>query len=163
MYAIAAQGDSILTTGYVAEPNFVAGRLGTAAMVERFTPAGALDPTFATNGVYVGPYVAGSLAMQLNDLKVAPDGSIVVTGRFWQYDSNGTGHTGPLVGHLLANGAPDANFGPNPDGSGLIILNAIVPGGGASLTVSLDPTNGDILMGSYFGNSPPQVWRFTSP
>ena len=169
MIAIAAQGDSILTAGWSIFPDgIVGGRLYTGAVVERYTPAGALDTTFATNGVYVGPYVAGSLYSQLHDLKVAPDGSIVITGRTYLTDSSGTTHYGLLVGHLLANGAPDANFGPNPDGSGLAILYDFVPpgaGGGAYLSLSLDPTSGNILIGSYFGSYSQhgQVWRFTGP
>ncbi len=90
-------------------------------VVTRYTPAGAVDTTFGTNGVFVGPSAVGTQASRFTGLAVAGDGSLVIVGTAQRKDDAGVVHRGFLRGRLTADGRPDATFGPAPDGSGLVI------------------------------------------
>lgn len=157
--AIAAQGEGVVVAGAA---NFVVNNVvARAGALMRFTSMGALDATFATGGVYVAPYVIGSYQTNFVHMTVAADGSLVVAGAAQQKDADGTTRTGLLLGRFSADGAPDANFGPAPDGSGLVVHYDQLP---AASSLSLDPTDGGIVLG-VIQTSPyrANVRRFTGP
>ncbi len=77
--------------------------------VYRLLPDGQPDPTFDDGAGIANP---GS-GISLHDLRVQPDGRILVCGAFSQYDSI----TRANVARLLPNGAVDPSFVPPPVGN----------------------------------------------
>jgi hypothetical protein len=90
-------------------------------VVSRYSLAGALDTTFATNGYYITSFLGG-----FGPLTLAADGSIIVAGTE-TYPLTGGGYGNEMVvGHLSANGVPDTTFG--SDGSGFVAIQAVANG-----------------------------------
>ena len=107
---------------------------GEAAEVLRYTSAGALDPSFGSNGIATLPTPAntfGSMALQSN-------GQIVVAGDITD-PSSGAAAFG--VQRLNTNGTVDTNFGRG----GLGVASIGFPGTQAVLLIQ---PNGDILLGA---------------
>ena len=107
---------------------------GEAAEVLRYTSAGALDPSFGSNGIATLPTPAstfGSMALQSN-------GQIVVVGDITD-PSSGAAAFG--VQRLNTNGTVDTNFGRG----GLGVASIGFPGTQAVLLIQ---PNGDILLGA---------------
>ena len=75
-------------------------------IIARFDTSGALDASFATNGVFT--YDGGSQVVTAQDVVIQNDGKIVATGT----DYNGTSQD-VLVIRLDTDGAPDNSFGTN--------------------------------------------------
>ncbi len=75
-------------------------------MLLRFTPAGALDPTFGTNGVGLYEPVPGTTYSIFFAVRIQPDGKIVASG-----SSSTSSTTSFLVARFLTNGTPDVTFG----------------------------------------------------
>lgn len=92
---------AIDTTGNIV----VAGTIGATpdVLVLRFTPAGALDTTFATGGVL---RLERTGIQSLPQVKLRPDGRIVVAATTDELGGNDI-----LLVQLLAAGAPDPDFG----------------------------------------------------
>jgi uncharacterized delta-60 repeat protein len=87
------------------------GQIESTIQVTRYTPAGALDPTFGTNGTAVVWRAPGSLDKHVTVVGVQPDGSVLLVGR--QDLSPGTAFTarGMLVTRLTPAGQFDPTFG----------------------------------------------------
>lgn len=82
-------------------------------VVGRLTPDGAIDPTFGTGGTFVLGSTGGSVFGY--DLKVQPDGKIVVCGGYSLTPSD----TEFMVLRLMPDGTPDVSFG---GGDGFVLL-----------------------------------------
>jgi RNA polymerase sigma factor (sigma-70 family) len=143
---LAAQGERVVAAGtyQVAVPYH--------GVVTRYTPAGAVDTTFGTGGVFVGPSIPGAMATYFGGLAVTGDGSLAIVGTVNRKDEAGVVHRGILLGRLSADGQPDATFGPAPDGSGLVfrydqnpdISLSGLTGAGSAIAVDSD---GNIFVG----------------
>lgn len=157
-FALAAQGESVLVAGRAAWGPGV----GLAGVVFRVTAAGAVDPTFATDGVFVGPgRYSMATTSQFKDIALAADGSVVISGFAARKNANGTTTGALLLGRLSADGQPDVTFGPTPDGTGLHLLFDPPPGANGTTTLSLD-ADGNMIIGGIVGNpSRSRVLRFT--
>jgi hypothetical protein len=80
-----------------------------------------------------------------------------------------------MLGHLSADGLPDATFGPAPDGTGVAIysddvLDPNFTKNAAAATLSVDPTTGNLIVGGILTQTSSgtttlhgYVMRFTSP
>ena len=75
------------------------------ATVFRFTPTGAADTTFGTNGAAVFDFPGGTTSY-VSDLKVMADGRVVVVG-----DAIVQADVGFAAARLNADGTPDTTFG----------------------------------------------------
>ncbi len=135
----------------------------TWAVVSSYTPAGALDTTFGSGGTFTIGGVAGGFNPILGALALEADGSIVVGGYERYTAADGSQHDEMLVGHLTADGAADAAFG--PDGTGFTVLRD-----GQDSRVwglAIDPSDGGVVTGGYSVSSQVArravVARFTSP
>jgi uncharacterized delta-60 repeat protein len=102
-----------------------AGSANGDGIVSRYSLAGALDTSFATNGFYITNFSAGFAGVVLEG-----DGSIVVAGTEYYPLTGGSYGAEGVVGHLNANGQADTTFG--SDGSGFVASTAI-PGNSLAL------------------------------
>ena len=87
--------------GDVAGNVLVAGRVGTDAVIRRYLPTGAIDPSFGT----AGTATFSNCTMTPISLEVLDGGGVVSTGEY-----TGCG-TGVWAARTLANGQPDPAFG----------------------------------------------------
>ncbi|HEY7327385.1 MAG TPA: delta-60 repeat domain-containing protein [Gemmataceae bacterium] len=119
--AVVVQGNDILVGGICAGSN-----ISPQAVVARYTLTGALDPTFGTDGVYLGPGGTTTNGSGTRDIKLEADGSIALFGQAEQRSSPSSAwQTGVMVGHLSADGVADTNFG--TDGTGLVMHYELAP------------------------------------
>ena len=106
--AVAADG-SVVAAG--SPPPTADGFPGEGFALVRYTPGGAIDPSFSPGGADGDGRVvtAGFPAFGATRVAVAPDGSIVAAG---PAQSNGEpGSAGAALIRYLADGSPDAGFG----------------------------------------------------
>jgi uncharacterized delta-60 repeat protein len=115
---VAAGGTDVRLLGTAVQPDgkvVAVGQSGIQAnatlLLERFTAAGSLDPSFGTGGIVRGPVVPGGLGTGSLGRSVAiqSDGKIVVAGKVTNSDASGT--DGMLVERFNANGSLDSSFG----------------------------------------------------
>lgn len=101
-YAVLPQGDKYVVAAYGTKTADV-GVNGPDAIFFRFTQAGALDPSFGTNGITAINVAGSSLADRARSLAILPDNRIV-----------GGGVSGPdaLAVVLTPNGQPDTSMSP---------------------------------------------------
>lgn len=80
-------------------------------VLERFTPTGALDPSFGSGGVVQGPTINGPLGAGSlgHAVAIQPNGQIVVVGTSTTPDGSAT--TGIVVERFNTNGSLDTTFG----------------------------------------------------
>jgi uncharacterized delta-60 repeat protein len=107
-------------------------------LLARFTPSGALDPSFGHGGIASGPAVSGAGGSLARAVAVEPDGRIVIAGE--ATDSTGSASEGLLVERFDANGTPDTSFG----SGGVANMLSSSSGDGYSVAVQ---SNGEILAG----------------
>jgi uncharacterized delta-60 repeat protein len=136
-----------------------------SGVVYGYTSAGALDTSFGSGGTFSLPGLGTGYGLSFTSLALEADGSIVVGGyQTYATAADGTGYTEMVVGHLTANGAADATFG--PDGTGFTaVQDGLIS---KALEVAIDPTDGNILACGFSDStrqSPSQavVARFTAP
>ena len=111
------------------------GATGRNFAVARYLPSGALDTSFATNGIKVmalGAY-ASNYMEYARQVLVQPDGKIILSGK-----AGLAGAASTAVVRLLANGALDTTF----DGDGIFTTSIANSGGGCALQ-----SDGKILVG----------------
>lgn len=159
--AIAAPGNSLIVAGTVIL-NDPSGKTVAEGFVIRYSPAGTLDSTFGTGGVYYGPASLTTGYSSFSNMAVGADGSIAVAGLSGYKDTNNISHGGNIVGRLTADGHADPGFG--TAGTGLVSWYDQNPYPSfAYATLNIDP-NGNILVGGVTGLGSPfhgYLMRFT--
>jgi uncharacterized delta-60 repeat protein len=146
-FAISGQGSvvvlpsgDIVVGGYLSVPGDP-----PIPMVAEFTPAGALDPTFAGTGLVA--LEGNSLNTYPGGLLVQPDGKIILAGEL--------GASGAALVRLLPTGTPDLTFDPPPTGGETAGFDTFA----AYPNVSFGPIgllpNGDILASLGTGSASP--------
>ncbi|MFN5356181.1 MAG: T9SS type A sorting domain-containing protein [Bacteroidota bacterium] len=112
VYAIAIQSDQKTVFTGVARITSTTG-FTSDMVIGRLKTDGSLDTTFANNGIYNLSSTGGSIFGY--DMKIQPDGKIVVCGGYSVTAAN----TDFIVVRLNADGTPDTNFG---GGDGISIV-----------------------------------------
>lgn len=161
-HALVAQGESVILAGTVTWGS----GLSASGLVYRITQAGAVDSTFATSGVFLGPGMnttptTTNPSTQFKGVALAPDGSVVIYGIATSRNVDGTSKGALALGRLSADGQPDATFGPTPDGTGLYLNWSPPLGVTSSMTLSLDPNGNIILAGTFSNPTLGRILRFT--
>jgi uncharacterized delta-60 repeat protein len=109
-------------------------------LLVRFTPSGALDPSFGNHGIVEGPAVPGQGGSLARAVAIQPDGKIVIVGKAADATGSSEAHDGILIERYDANGALDTSFGSRG------IVNVLPSAFADGYAVALQP-NGDILAG----------------
>src|SRR5207237_3316133 len=118
--AIQPDGKILIAGTFQNVAGFVYGRIA------RLNPDGTIDLTFNTNGIGANN--------QINDIKLLPDGKILIAGIFTQYN----GVPKQRVARLNSDGTLDNSFTYTPLGTGTIINDLdVLPNGKIAVVGSL--------------------------
>lgn len=112
-------------------------------MVIRLTSTGALDPTFASNGI-VGFNIGPSTGDMVRRVVLLPEGKILVAGS----SQPNSGSWVVLLARITSNGALDSTFGANG-----IVLSNLAPGSHTFLDDILLQQDGKIVVAGSLGIS----------
>lgn len=129
--AVAVQGDGKAVVAGTASGGGI-----TAISVTRHAASGALDPTFGDGGIVTVPFGAAS---RCGDVRIQPDGKIVVAGTM----TTTLGNQDFLVVRLNPDGSPDAGFG-----TGGMVSTPIGPGYDVATGLGIQ-ADGKIVVGGY--------------
>jgi uncharacterized delta-60 repeat protein len=152
--SVITQGNAVVVGGYAWDVN-----VGSQAFVSRYTLAGTLDATFATNGTFMMADYPSRIT-RFTGLGLTADGSIQVGGISQYRDTNGVIQRGVLVGRLSAEGVPDTTYG--TDGTGFESHHLGIVS--LELAFAVGPDGKPVLSGNNTLNGTTQVtfFRFTA-
>ena len=134
----------------------VAGANGSTAVIARYLPSGAPDPSFGTNGVLSLPAPSSFFLGESFVLAMAVQSDGKILAAFYAFNNTSTESESVLI-RLTTSGAPDTTFGT----SGQVPLSFPVPSGwSASATRILAQPDGKILV---TGNITPPFRNHSAP
>ncbi|MBK7932571.1 MAG: VCBS repeat-containing protein [Acidobacteria bacterium] len=148
--SVTVQSDGKIVVG----ANRIASSLTTFGLIIRYTPEGALDPTFGSSPTapgIAGVRVPNTDVTEVNSVILQPDGKILVAGTYEGFEI-----VGLFVARLNSNGSPDTSFGGANNGYAAI---SSTDGGGPAQDIVLQP-DGKILVAATAPNLSNQTAEF---
>jgi uncharacterized delta-60 repeat protein len=151
---------SVGTTG-LGGGGFSAGPYGPGyAAVVRYTPAGALDTTFGTAGVYVSPDLKGFPAYEPAMLGVQCDGKVLVGALVCPLANITASEQSLAVLRLTAAGAPDTTYAAGGD-AGAGIASLVLTSNTNVNSILVDPQQRALVLSGIGGTTTgPVLTRF---